>query len=72
MFRSSRKQYLVQEIHEAPRASHRSFLFPRRIYTLLRQEDGKSLQLLLPTSLGWLIGQIVELSDATVETARNF
>lgn len=66
------RKYLVRDVQDEVRSSHLSYLFPRCVYALQREEDGTAVRLSLPKSLGWRVGQIVELSDATIETARNF
>ena len=63
------RKYRVKEVQEAPRLSHLSYLFPECIYTLIREEDGKSLRVLLRKSAGWKTGDTLELDDVTLKAA---
>ncbi|HVE43029.1 MAG TPA: hypothetical protein VNM14_24350 [Planctomycetota bacterium] len=67
--RRTRRKYVVKEVQEAPRLSHLSQMFPECIYTLIRQEDGKSLRLLLRRSTGWKAGDTLELDEYSVKAA---
>jgi hypothetical protein len=67
--RQVRRKYLVREVQEAPRLSHLSHVFPECVYTLIRQEDGKSLRVLLRKSLGWKAGDTLELDEGAVKAA---
>ena len=69
MKRASLRKYVVKEVQEAPRLSHLSHLFPECIYTLIRQEDGRSLRVLFRKSLGWRAGDTLELDEASVHAA---
>jgi hypothetical protein len=59
----------VKEVQEAPRLSHLSHIFPECIYTLVRQDDGKTLRVLLLKSLGWKTGDTLELDETSVKAA---
>jgi hypothetical protein len=63
------RKYLVKEVQEAPRLSHLSHLFPECIYTLIRQDDGRSLRVLLRKSIGWKAGDTLELDDVSIKAA---
>ncbi len=67
--RPIRRKYLVKDVQEAPRLSHLSQLFPECIYTLIREEDGRSLRVLLRRSTGWKAGDTLELDDSSVQAA---
>jgi hypothetical protein len=69
MMKRNRRKYLVKEVQEAPRLSHVSLMFPECIYTLIRQEDGRSLRVLFRKSLGWRAGDTLELDEASVHAA---
>jgi hypothetical protein len=59
----AKRRYEVTERQDAPRGSHRSFLFPEWLYTLKRQEDGSVFRVTLSKSLEWKPGDIVEVED---------
>lgn len=63
-------QYEVTRREEAPRQSHRSFLFPEWVYTLRRLEDGRLFHVNLRKSLKWEPGEVVELEDLLVLAPR--
>jgi hypothetical protein len=63
------RKYVVQQVQDAPRLSHLSHLFPECVYTLVRQEDGKSLRVLFRKSLGWKAGDTLELDEFSVKSA---
>jgi hypothetical protein len=65
----NRRKYTVKEVQEAPRLSHLSHIFPECIYTLVRQDDGKTLRVLLLKSLGWKTGDTLELDETSVKAA---
>jgi hypothetical protein len=69
MKRASLRKYVVKEVQEAPRLSHLSHLFPECIYTLIRQEDGRSLRVLLQKSTGWKAGDTLELNEFSIKAA---
>jgi len=64
----TKRKYLVMERLDAPRQSHRSFLFPEWLYTLKRVEDGTILRVTLSKSLRWEPGDVVELQDLLIDT----
>jgi hypothetical protein len=66
-----KRQYLVTERQEAPRQSHRSFLFPECLFTLKRQDDGCVFRVTLSKNLRWEPGDIIELKDHQLETATR-
>lgn len=61
-----KRKYLVLERQEAPRQSHRNFLFPEWLYTLKRLEDGALFRVTLSKSLRWEPGDVVMLEDFRV------
>jgi hypothetical protein len=63
----NKRKYLLTERQEAPRRSHRSFLFPECLYTLRRQDDGSIFHVTLSKSLRWEPGDILELEDFLIE-----
>ena len=64
-----KRKYLVLERQDAPRGSHRSYLFPEWLYTLRRQDDGCIFRLTLSKSTGWEPGELIELKDLTVQAS---
>jgi hypothetical protein len=62
-------KYVVTECQEAPRLSHRSFLFPECVYTLKRAPDGSLVRVTLSKSLRWKPGDVVEVADLVVDEA---
>lgn len=64
-------KYQVTERQDAPRQSHRNFLFPECLYTLKRLEDGCIFRVTLSRSLGWQPGDIIELEDLLVEPPKR-
>lgn len=62
-----KRKYRVVERTDAPKTSHRSFMFPECVYTLLRLDDGRTIRIQLSRSLGWSPGEVVELEDLIVE-----
>jgi len=69
MMNRTLRKYFVKDVQEAPRLSHLSHIFPECIYTLIRQEDGKLLRVLLLKSIGWKPGDTLELDDMSVKAA---
>lgn len=65
-----KRKYLVTEKLEAPRQSHRSFLFPEWLYTLKRQDDGCLFRVTLSKSLRWEPGDVIELEDLQLQAAH--
>jgi hypothetical protein len=65
-----KRKYLVTEVQEAPRYSHRSYLFPECLYTLKRMEDGAIFRVTLSKSLRWTAGDVVELADLELKTVK--
>jgi len=63
-------KYEVTGREEAPRHSHRSFLFPEDLYTLKRLKDGAIFRVTLSKSLQWKPGDIIELEDLLVEAPQ--
>ena len=66
----AKRKYEVTGRQDAPRGSHRSFLFPEWLYTLKRQEDGSIFRVTMSKSLGWKPGDIVEVEDLILGTTR--
>jgi hypothetical protein len=66
----TKRRYLVTERQDAPRQSHRNFLFPECLYTIKRLEDGAIFRVTLSKSLRWVPGDIVEMEDLLLEAPR--
>ncbi|MBI3858226.1 MAG: hypothetical protein HY293_21295 [Planctomycetes bacterium] len=64
------RKYLVKAVKEIPRLSHGSHVFPDCDYMLMRQEDGTCVQVRLRKAFGWCPGDVVELDDLAIESAR--
>jgi hypothetical protein len=64
-----KRKYQVTEKQDAPRQSHRSFLFPECLYTLKRLEDGCIFRVTLSKSLRWEPGDIVEWEESIGRSA---
>jgi len=62
-------RYEVIEKQDAPRQSHRSFMFPECLYLLKRLTDGAIFRVTLSKSLRWNPGEVVELADLVVDEA---
>jgi hypothetical protein len=62
-------KYLVKEVQDAPRFSHLNHLFPECIYTLIRQEDGRTFRIRFVKSAGWQSGDRLELDEGAVKAA---
>ena len=67
----TKRKYQVTEKQDAPRQSHRSFLFPEWLYTLKRVDDGCIFRVTLSKSLRWEIGDIIELEESLVEASSG-
>jgi hypothetical protein len=67
----TKRKYEVTGREEAPRQSHRSFLFPECLYTLKRLDDGCIFRVTMSKALKWERGDIIELEDLLVDNFKR-
>ena len=66
-----KRTYLVLDRQDLPKGSHGSYLFPECVYTLKREDDGRTFQVTLSKAMHWERGASVELEDLLVEALQS-